>query len=295
MPISMTGFGTVLIENDEIIVSTEIKSLNSKFLDVNLRLPRSFPSDKEMELRNLIKEYLERGKINVNIDFQTKTSVNTAVKINQDVVKAYIQSLQQIANQTNVNSDDVLRLAVQMPDATSQSMPSEDNLFNFYWEIIKKSCIDALQKCVDFRKVEGQALGQALLEQGKRIEECLVEIEPLDKKRIPIIKQKIENRLSELLQNEAFDRNRLEQEMMFYVEKLDISEEKDRLKQHLKLYFEKLIGNEGNGRVINFVSQEMGREINTIGSKANDASIQHLVVKMKEELEKIKEQSLNIL
>lgn len=291
----MTGFGTSFIENDEIIVATEIKSLNSKFLDLNLRLPRSFPTDKEIELRNLIKEYLERGKISVSIDFQNKLTATTAVKINEDVVKAYIQSLQQIATQTKVNNDDVLRLALQMPDATSQSISSDDNLFNAHWEIIKKSCIDALNKCVDFRKTEGEALSKVLLEQGKKIEEYLAAIEPLDQKRIPIIKQKIENRLLELLQNETFDRNRLEQEMIFYVEKLDISEEKDRLKQHLALYFQKFEGDETNGRVLNFISQEMGREINTIGSKANDAPIQHLVVKMKEELEKIKEQSLNIL
>lgn len=291
----MTGFGTNLIENDEIIVATEIKSLNSKFLDLSLRLPRSFPSDKEMELRNLIKERLERGKISVSVDFQTKLSANTAVKINQDVVKAYIESLKLIAAKTEVNPDDILRLAMQMPDATSQTLNSEDSLFNIHWEIIKKSFVDALNNCVNFRKIEGDALGKALLEQGKKIEEYLIEIEPLDKNRFPIIKQKIEQKFGELLQNDSFDKNRLEQEMIFYVEKLDISEEKDRLKQHLKLFFEKFKENDTNGRVINFISQEMGREINTIGSKANDAVIQHLVVKMKEELEKIKEQSLNIL
>ncbi len=291
----MTGFGTTLIENDEIIVSTEVKTLNSKFFDLGLRLPRSFPNDKEIELRNLIKEYLERGKISISVDFQTKLAANTAVKINQDIVKAYIESLKEVAEKMQVNADDILRLAVQMPDSTSQAINSEDNLFNTHWEIIKKSFVDALQKCVHFRQTEGKALSKVLEEQGRKIEGYLLEIEPLDKLRIPIIKQKIEQKFGELLQNEAFDRNRLEQEMIFYVEKVDISEEKDRLTQHLKLLFEKLKENEANGRVINFISQEMGREINTIGSKANDAAIQHLVVKMKEELEKIKEQSLNIL
>jgi uncharacterized protein (TIGR00255 family) len=292
---SMTGFGSSLVENEVLIINTEIKSLNSKFLDINVRLPRSFPNEKELEIRNLLKEYLERGKIFASIDIQSKLSADTAVKINKEIVKTYIQTLQQIALESNIKDDDTLRLALQMPDATSQSLNNEDSLFNVHWETIKKSLLDALNKCVNFRLTEGKALAKVLLEQGKNIEQYLKEVEPLDKKRIPAIKQKIEQRLTELLQTDTFDRNRLEQEMIFYVEKLDISEEKDRLQQHLNLYFEKLNGEEANGRVINFISQEMGREINTIGSKANDASLQHLVVKMKEELEKIKEQSLNIL
>jgi uncharacterized protein (TIGR00255 family) len=291
----MTGFGVASLENSYITIYSEIKTLNSKFLDISLKFSRPLSTEKELELKSILKDYLERGKIVANLDFQIQGSLSTAIEINAEIIKTYIQELKIIAQEMQITDHEIMRLAMQMPDSTQNTSQKDQEIIEKHWQDIKNIFIESLKKCNEFRKIEGNALQESLFEQGKNIQKYLIEINELDKKRIPQIKQRIQQRLQEFLQNEAFDENRLEQEMIFYAEKLDISEEKDRLRQHITLYLEKLNSQEANGKVLNFISQEMGREINTIGSKANDAPIQHLVVKMKEELEKIKEQTLNIL
>jgi uncharacterized protein (TIGR00255 family) len=291
---SMTGFGTANFENDDLIVVAEIKTLNSKFLDVNFRLPRNFPADKEMELRNLLKDHLERGKVNAVLDFQYKGNTNLAVNINRDIFKAYYLNLKKLADELGSGSEDVFRVVSLMPDVMTQEIKREDSN-GTDWAIIKQTFTQALNQCHTFRLDEGKALAISFVDCLKAIEDRLQRIKEYDPKRIENIRERIQSRMNELQNNELFDKNRFEQEMIYYIEKLDITEEKVRLQNHLDYFLETLHSPEGNGRKLNFISQEMGREINTIGSKANDAEVQRLVVEMKEELEKIKEQSLNIL
>ncbi|MCU0443310.1 MAG: YicC family protein [Microscillaceae bacterium] len=294
MLISMTGFGTANFENDELIVVAEIKTLNSKFLDLNFRLPRNFPAEKEMELRNLLKDRLERGKVSAVLDFQYKSSANLAVNINRDIFKAYYQRLKSLADEVGSGDEDVFRVVSLMPDVMTQEIRREDS-DGKDWAIIKQTFTQALDKCHSFRLDEGKALAVSFVDCTRAIESRLHRIKEYDPNRIENIRERIKSRMIELQNNDMFDKNRFEQEMIYYIEKLDITEEKVRLQNHLDYFLETLQSAEGNGRKLNFISQEMGREINTIGSKANDAEVQRLVVEMKEELEKIKEQSLNIL
>lgn len=294
MIISMTGFGTANFENEEMVVVSEIKTLNSKFLDVNLRLPRNFPPDKEMVIRNLLKDRIERGKVSVSLDFQYKSNTQLAVQINSDVFKAYYKQLTQLSAELAAESD-IFRIVSLMPDVMTQSIKREEDAEDKDWLIIKNTFEQALKKCENFRQDEGKALEISFLDCVKKIEILLNKINEYDPKRIEIIRERIQNRLQEIKNNEMFDKNRFEQEMIYYIEKLDITEEKVRLQNHIDYFLQTMQSGEANGRKLNFISQEMGREINTIGSKANDSEVQKLVVEMKEELEKIKEQSLNIL
>jgi uncharacterized protein (TIGR00255 family) len=290
----MTGFGTANFENEEMVVVSEIKTLNSKFLDVNLRLPRNFPPDKEMVIRNLLKDRIERGKVSVSLDFQYKSNTQLAVQINSDVFKAYYKQLTQLSAELAAESD-IFRIVSLMPDVMTQSIKREEDAEDKDWLIIKNTFEQALKKCENFRQDEGKALEISFLDCVKKIEILLNKINEYDPKRIEIIRERIQNRLQEIKNNEMFDKNRFEQEMIYYIEKLDITEEKVRLQNHIDYFLQTMQSGEANGRKLNFISQEMGREINTIGSKANDSEVQKLVVEMKEELEKIKEQSLNIL
>lgn len=294
MIISMTGFGIAKLENEQLTVFAEIKTLNSKFLDVNFKLPRNFPADSEIELRNLLKDKLVRGKIGAALEVQYKNEVSTSVSINRDVVKSYYHQLLQIVEELGASQHDIFRLALQMPDATSQEIKVNET-GDTEKEIIHKIFVEALEACENYRLTEGKALEQSFLHYIQTLNDLLEKVKMRDPKRIETIKEKMHIKMQDISSNEMFDRNRFEQELMYYIEKLDITEEKVRLKQHLDYFVETLHLPDLSGKKLSFISQEIGREINTIGSKANDADIQKYVVEMKEELEKIKEQMANIL
>jgi uncharacterized protein (TIGR00255 family) len=290
----MTGFGNAGIENERMVVFAEVKSLNSKYLDVNLKLPRNFPAEKELELRNLIKDKLQRGKISISLEVQYKGEASTNVRINSEVLKTHFHRLQAIALELSADQSDVFRLALQMPDVIAQDiLQGEEQEAD--WAVVISTFEQALSKCEAFRQQEGAALTQNFIEYGQNIGQYLQKVIDQDPQRIETIKNRVQDRLAEIAQNEQFDKNRFEQEMIYYIEKLDITEEKVRLQNHLDYFTQTVYDKEANGRKLNFIAQEIGREINTIGSKANDAVIQRLVVDMKEELEKIKEQVSNIL
>jgi len=290
---SMTGFGVAKAANANISVTVEIRSLNSKALDINLRLPKNF-SDKELEIRSLLSQALERGKLNVAIDVQTVGEVKPRVAVNIPLVKAYCVQLRQAASESGVPEDDIFRMAMQLPDAYIYDTAPDENATQD-WILLLETLKQATQACDDFRIKEGGELARKLNDYIAKISANLEAITAHDPERLLHIRGRIRERLAEVVSDEHFDANRFEQEMIYYIEKLDISEEKVRLRLHLDHFLEVLQNDEAPGKKLNFIGQEIGREINTIGSKANDAIIQRFVVEMKDELEKIKEQSLNIL
>jgi uncharacterized protein (TIGR00255 family) len=304
MLLSMTGFGNIQSTHEDYTIIAEVKSLNSKGLDLAVRMPRQLPAEKEMWVRNWIKEHLERGKISVYLDIIPITQAQTSVQIQEDIVKAYIAKAKKIAQETQTDTQGLLAWALQMPDATqthninqniNQNSENEQNSETQLWIFCQNALENALEKCKNFRQIEGNELQKTFELSIQKITEYLAKIEDQDPQRRLQIRQKLEERLGEITRHEYFDKNRFEQEMIFYLEKWDISEEKTRLNQHLQYFTQTLQEKDANGKKLNFISQEIGREINTIGSKANDALIQQWVVVMKEELEKIKEQCLNIL
>lgn len=288
----MTGYGTAHFADDQMEVTVEVKTLNSKFLDLSIRTGKNF-SDKEMEIRNLVSEELVRGKVAVNIDYQYNSADDMSVSFNKELFKNYYKELQILANEVDDNSQDLFRLAIQSPDVVVNE--SKNDELEGQWEIIKKILVQAINECNGFREEEGRALGDKLLSYIETIRQGLLKVIELDPERVNAIRNRITDNLSKFIDDEKIDKNRLEQELIFYIEKLDISEEKVRLTKHLDYYEDVLKSENFNGKKLGFISQEIGREINTIGSKANDAGIQQIVVGMKEELEKIKEQGLNLL
>ncbi len=294
---SMTGFGAATVEKENVTVTVEVKSLNSKFLDVNFRLPKNF-SDKEIELRNLLTQSLERGKVNLSIDVQRNGEVKSKVTINRELVGAYYRDLQETALAMGADTmHDLFRLALLMPDAYTSEASTEETRLEAQreWDLTRAATEKALEECNRFREQEGKTLGQKFLEYTERIGGLLQRIAEQDPQRVKTVRERLQKHVTDLMTDEQFDRNRFEQELIYYIEKYDISEEKVRLKTHLDYFLEVLQAPDANGKKLNFIAQEIGREINTIGSKANDAVIQRYVIEMKEELEKIKEQSLNIL
>ncbi len=290
---SMTGFGNAGVENEQMIIHVEVKSLNSKFLDLSIRSPRQF-SDREHEIRNLVQTLLDRGKVSVSIEFLSKGSVELPVKINEDLFKAFYVRYKSLSDSVEEKSHDLFKLALQSPGVISQLVadPEEEGV---EWEEIKKVLQEALLKCDSFRKDEGGSLEDKLKDNIRTIAFGLEQIRSSEGQRKEKIKQKIRNHFNDWLDENAFDANRFEQELIYYFEKLDITEELVRLDTHLK-YFVKCLNEEQNqGKKLGFISQEIGREINTIGSKANDAEMQKHVILMKDELEKIKEQAMNVL
>lgn len=285
----MTGFGKASLENNDYSISVEIKSLNSKFLELNLRLPKQF-SDKETEVRNLFSEKLIRGKVNVFIEFDKKQEVGPKNQINHELLKAYYDQLKEAATMVGEPNYNLFNIALNMPDVTTritEDVESDDD-----WKVLKVEINNALESIDVFRNDEANKLKIALNSYSKNIAGLLVEVESQEGPRKEGFVGKIKTQLEELEQK--YDENRFEQELIYYLEKLDITEEKVRLRSHLD-YFEKEIDADGSGKKLGFIAQEIGREVNTIGSKANFAPIQHAVVKMKDELEKIKEQVLNLV
>lgn len=288
----MTGFGIAGFENEQMVIQVEVRSLNSKFLDLSIRSPRQF-SDKENEIRTLVQAILDRGKVNVSIEFVPKGSQNIPVTINQALFKAYFEEFKSLADLVGEKTGDLFKLALQSPNViTSIPMEREEGED---WEKTKLVLEEALKKCDGFRKDEGASLYAKLEENILVIRSAFERVkqeEPVRKERI---KQRIRNHFDQWMDENSFDANRFEQELIYYFEKLDVTEELVRLETHLDYFLKSLKEENSQGKKLGFISQEIGREINTIGSKANDAEIQKHVILMKDELEKIKEQSLNVL
>ena len=288
---SMTGYGKADLTFNGKKIHAEIKSLNSKNLDLNTRIAPLY-REKEMEIRQLIAKYLERGKVDFNI-WVEKEDTNAAATINESVVANYVDQIQQISKRHNLDVpasiwDTILRL----PEATQTNIvevldPEE-------WNAVYALIEEAIKHLIDFRTQEGAALYKKFSLNIDRIESLLHEIEPFEKSRVEKIRQRLTDRLNEL-HDVDYDKNRLDQELIYYIEKLDINEEKQRLANHLNYFRETMENGHGQGKKLGFIAQEMGREINTTGSKSNQAEMQNIVVKMKDELEQIKEQVLNVM
>tara|TARA_R110002124_G_scaffold186137_1_gene353649 strand:+ start:664 stop:1539 length:876 start_codon:yes stop_codon:yes gene_type:complete len=291
----MTGYGVSTIETDTVNVSVEIKTLNSKFMDIYCRIPRNY-SEREIEIRNLVTQKLERGKAELTLTVQPVGKTIASSTVNRALAKVYFDDLAATAKELGFEPDrtSILKLALQLPNAYNNEVSTDENKED-NWVEIKKAILEALDKCNIFREQEGQMTGSKLHDYIQTIEKLLVEVNEEDTKRIPAVRERIRKQIKELVTDESFDQNRFEQELIYYMEKFDISEEKIRLQNHLNYFNETLQLPESNGKKLNFISQEIGREVNTMGSKANDSVVQHLVVRMKDELEKIKEQTLNII
>lgn len=288
---SMTGFGKFVNEIPGKKIVVEIRSLNSKSLDLNLRLPYLY-KEKELELRGDISKQIERGKVDFTI-YTEAIQESLPVSINADLVKGYYRELKNLSEQLGENSTDILPIVLKMPEVMKQEREVVE-LSDEEWQQVKKTLNGAIEAFQKFRQDEGGVLGREVGERIRTIAGLLREIEERDGKRVENIKARIKNNIEEVVEKEKMDKNRFEQELIYYIEKLDITEEKLRLKTHLD-YFLNTMSEPSSGRKLGFISQEIGREINTIGSKANDADIQKIVVRMKDELEKIKEQLLNVL
>ena len=290
----MTGFGAATLETDKLAVTVEVKTLNSKFSDVYCRLPRSL-SNREIEIRNILQKELERGKIELNLNVVPKDEESAGTTVNRALVKAYYKDLMQTAKELgfDASNTEVLRMATMMPNAYNTNAVNADEAED-EWKMIVSVINQAITNCKEFRFQEGQITKIKFVEYSDIIGELLKLVIEQDPKRLPVIRERLEKSVADYINSENFDKNRFEQELIYYVEKYDISEEKVRLSNHLD-YFKKELEIASNGKKLNFIAQEIGREINTIGSKANDAVIQRLVVQMKDELEKIKEQTMNIL
>lgn len=281
----MTGFGKASLQLPSKKITVEIKSLNSKGLDLNVRMPSAF-REMELGLRNQIAQKLERGKVDFSL-FVEVTGDDTSSKINVPVVRGYINQLRQIVNG---DETELLKMAVRMPDALKAE---RDEIDEDEWKKIQGVINEALTNIHSFRVTEGVALEKEFLVRISNILSLMNETVALDGERIQNVKNRLHAAIEELKVN--IDENRFEQELIYYLEKMDITEEKVRLENHLHYFMETLAGTEANGRKLGFITQEMGREINTMGSKSNHAQMQKLVVHMKDELEKIKEQVLNVL
>jgi uncharacterized protein (TIGR00255 family) len=289
----MTGFGQVTVNAGDANITVEVRSLNSKFLDLNLRLAKPF-SEKEPELRNLVAEKLERGKVTLAIDYQRTDKQFIRQIYNEELFVAYYNELKKLASRVKASSSDYLfELAINSPDVIQSNGQEEPDAAE--WERVKALVLEAIAKCDQFRAAEGNVLEGKLAAYVQAIQSGLEKIEVLDPKRIERVRSKIKGSIAEFFGNEGLDLNRLEQEVIYYIEKLDIHEERVRLRSHLDYFLHILSDKQSNGKKLGFIAQEIGREINTIGSKANDAEMQKQVVVMKEELEKIKEQLNNVL
>lgn len=289
---SMTGFGKATVAYKEKKINVEVKSLNSKAIDLSTRIAPLY-REKEMEIRQFIAKNLERGKIDFSIWIE-KDVVADATPINMALVENYYQQIKKISAQTGIPEPaDWYATLLRLPDVTTKTDVEE--LTDEEWKAAQQAIDEAVKHLIEFRRQEGAALQKKFTEKVDNIQALLASIEPYEKSRVEKIKTNIVNGLQQI-PNVEYDKNRLEQELIYYIEKLDISEEKQRLSNHLK-YFRETMNEEGHGvgKKLGFIAQEMGREINTTGSKSNQAEMQNIVVKMKDELEQIKEQVLNAL
>jgi len=287
----MTGYGKATTQFGEKKINVEIKSLNSKAMDLSTRIAPLY-REKEMEIRNLITQTLERGKVDFSL-WVEKDVADTATPINSALVQNYYNQIKNISETYNIPvPQDWFATLLRMPDVMTrvdiQELQEEE------WNIVRKTIEEALGHLVDFRKQEGMALEKKFNEKLNNIERLLASIEPYEQERVGKIRDRITDALEKTISVD-YDKNRLEQELIYYIEKLDINEEKQRLANHLKYFRETMAGGHGQGKKLGFIAQEMGREINTTGSKSNHAEMQNIVVQMKDELEQIKEQVLNVM
>ncbi|MFO7868248.1 MAG: YicC/YloC family endoribonuclease [Bacteroidales bacterium] len=287
---SMTGYGKAVGEFSDKNIIVEIKTLNSKQLDINSRINHVY-REKEIEIRNILNQYLVRGKIDISVFYDYKDIAGGRI-INKAIVHSYIRQLQDIATEQNLSESALLDIAMRQPDIYTADQTNE--LSEDEWHILQAIIVQACEDIIQYRKKEGEAMRKDVCANIHTIQETLQEIELIEHVRIEKIRERIRNYLQEYVSHEKIDNDRLEQEMIYYIEKLDINEEKTRLKQHCSFFLE-TIEQDATGKKLGFIAQEIGREINTIGSKANDADMQKMVVQMKDNLERIKEQTLNIL
>lgn len=282
---SMTGYGKEVVQLPSKTITIEIKSLNSKGLDLNTRVPSAY-REKELEIRDILAKSLQRGKVDFSLYIEV-TGQEVAIQINEDAIKQYIK---QLANVVNGDPVELLKMAVRMPDALKTEREEIDE--KEYEEILKgiNKALEAINK---YRSDEGLVLENDFIERSKNISKLLDDVVAIDPERIDGVKERLRKAVVDI--KEKVDENRFEQELIYYLEKYDITEEKVRLKNHLDYFNETLKSSDSNGKKLGFITQELGREINTIGSKANYAPMQQIVVQMKDELEKIKEQALNVL
>jgi len=288
---SMTGYGKSICELPSKRITIEIKSLNSKQLDVNTRIPNIY-REKDLAMRNIISQKLLRGKIDMT--FYVESMIPDKIpQVNEEVIAAYHNQLKSVADKLNIGENtDFLRIIMPLPDTmkTPQAELAEEE-----WQAVSSALNEAIDHLDSFRIQEGESMQKDVTAKSTSIKNLLEEIAPFEKQRTEKIKNRIKENLTEFNNNTGVDENRFEQELIYYLEKLDISEEKVRLSNHIHYFHETMNEGDAVGKKLGFITQEMGREINTLGSKANDSDIQHIVVKMKDDLEKIKEQILNIL
>jgi len=291
MLISMTGYGKATCELDNKKITIEVKSLNSKQLDLSSRLP-GFYKEKEIEVRNMVSRLLIRGKVEFSMYAEVTSLENNSI-INTELVKAYFQQMQNLSGELGIGKpEELLSIIMRMPDTLRTERQELDET---EWVQVAVFIEQALSELIKFRLQEGKALEKDIVERITIISDLLSLVEPLEAQRMERVKERLRSNLKELVENDNFDKNRFEQELIYYLEKFDITEEKIRLANHCQ-YFIDTINLEGEvGKKLGFISQEMGREINTLGSKANDSDMQKIVIRMKDELEKIKEQLLNVL
>lgn len=281
----MTGYGKSVIQLPNKKISIEVKSLNSKNLDLNTRMP-SLYREKELNIRKLIAAKLERGKVDFSL-YMEITGEETSTQINKTVVKQYIKQLKEVVDG---DETELLKMAIRLPDAVTTE---RDEIDEDEWSEIAAEITSALEKIHQYRLDEGMSLESEFFDRVQNISDLLDQVVEMDPERIEGVRERLHKGVAEL--KEKVDENRFEQELVFYIEKFDITEEKVRLKNHLDYFLKALKSDDSNGKKLAFIGQEMGREINTIGSKSNYAPMQKLVVQMKDELEKIKEQLLNVL
>ncbi len=287
---SMTGYGLSSTDYLQKKISVEIRSLNSKFLELNVKIPRNF-SERESLIRMEATRSIERGKANVVITVEQNDSQESTM-LNREKFNAYYKELTTLAKELGADTNSLFQQTLSIPDVWSvqeQSIDEEE------WKVIYNTFIQALENFNQFRSDEGKTLSEDLYKRVESILNAIPEVEKFEKNRVPLIKEKLNALLKDAVGSENIDNNRLEQELIYFIEKFDITEEKIRLKSHCEYFFSVMKEKEANGKKLGFISQEIGREINTMGAKANDASIQKIVVGMKDELEKVKEQLLNII
>ena len=292
MLLSMTGFGKATREIENKKLTVEIRTLNSKQADVNVKIPALY-REKEMQLRNLLVQNLKRGKIELNFWIDENESSGSVV-LNKTVINNYYHQIKETANLLNrdISKENILEIIMRMPEVLKTEVKELDEN---EWAQILETVEDAIAEIIKFREQEGRVLQQDFQKRIKLIEELLQKIEPFEKERIEKVKERIRQNFQENLADAEIDKNRFEQELIYYLEKFDITEEKVRLKNHCKYFIQTMEEAVSQGKKLGFITQEIGREINTIGSKANHSEIQKIVVQMKDELEKIKEQGLNVL
>lgn len=287
----MTGFGSVRSEKEGHTLTIDMKCLNSKFMDISLRIPRVL-QDKEANVRKILTDKIKRGKVQFSLELKLKSTSDEAGLINEKLFDAYYKNLSELASKYNSKNDNIFSLALHMPDVIEGS---DEEVDDSLWKWVEENIGKAADKANDFRVEEGKSLESHFESSLKILSDSLEYIKELDVSRRKRLEDRLQSAIKDIEEKVKVDQNRFEQELIYYLEKLDISEEKVRLQSHLEHFTSTMKEKESAGKKLQFISQEMGREINTIGSKANDAEMQKTVVLMKDELEKIKEQTMNVL